>query len=170
MLNDYCHLALLSTSIHPSYVMGQAISVRSRIDDASSANRLNQVANDICRKYCLLVQNHANRQYTKATRDIIDYIQLHLDEDLSLSILADEFDKNASAMSSAFSKDTGVTITKYIQQTRIQEAIRLFNSTDLSVSDVAVAVGYQDFSYFSKIFTKEIGVSPRSYKHRKGQQ
>ena len=86
---------------------------------------------------------------------------------MSLKYLADVFEKNASVLSGTFSKDTGRSLTKYIQQVRMQEAIRLFNTTSLSVSEVAVAVGYQDFSYFSKIFSKEIGCSPREYKQKK---
>ncbi len=164
MLNDYCHIALLDTTIHPSHVMLQAFSINSKIYDLTSQARLEQMANDICRKYCLLVKNFANPGYSKITRDVIDYIQLHLDEELSLNYLAAYFHKNASALSNTFSKDTGLSLTKFIHQTRIQEAIRLFNTTDLSVSDVAVSVGYLDFSYFSKLFAKEIGCSPRKYK------
>lgn len=167
MLNDYCHVALLDTTIHPSHVMKLAFSMKARIDDATSLTRLSQMANDICRKYCLLVKNFANPKYSKLTRDVIDYIRLHLEEELSLKYLADVFEKNASVLSGTFSKDTGISLTKYIQQVRMQEAIRLFNTTSLSVSEVAVAVGYQDFSYFSKIFSKEIGCSPRDYKQKK---
>ena len=54
-----------------------------------------QMANDICRKYCLLVKNFANPKYSKLTRDVIDYIRLHLEEELSLKYLADVFEKNA---------------------------------------------------------------------------
>lgn len=62
---------------------------------------------------------------------------------------------------------TGISLTKYIQQTRIREALRLFNTTDFSVSDVSIMVGYQDFSYFSKVFSQQTGKSPRAYqKHR----
>lgn len=167
MLNDYCHIALLDTSIHPSYIMTQAFSLKARIDDTISNTKLRQLAYDICRKYCLLVQNFSNPEYSRLTREVIDYIRLHLDEELSLKHLANIFQKNASALSATFSKETGVSLTRFIQKERIQEAIRLFNSTYLSISEVAVAVGYQDFAYFSKIFLREIGCSPREYKTKR---
>lgn len=91
------------------------------------------------------------------------HIHMHLDEELSLTQLAAVFDKNASVLSGTFSKETGQSLTKYIQQTRIQEAIRLFNTTHMTVSEVAMAVGYQDFSYFSKLFSKIVGCSPKEY-------
>lgn len=166
VLNDYCHFALLQTSIHPYHVLKQSSSIRIKIEDMTSLARLEQMPNEICHKYCLLVKNYANPDYSKLTKEIIAYIQLHLEDDLSLNSLATHFHKNASALSNSFSHETGQTLTNFVHQTRIQEALRLFNTTTMSVSQVATAVGYQDFSYFSKVFSKHVGVSPREY--RKG--
>lgn len=165
-LNNYCHMELLTMEIHPYHVIRQLISTRTKIDSLTTMAKLEQMPNEICHKYCLLVKNYANTGYSRLTKDVIDYIQLHLEEELSLNYLAEYFNKNASALSHSFSKETGMSLTKYIQQTRIREALRLFNTTDFSVSDVAVMVGYQDFSYFSKLFSGQVGMSPREYKRR----
>lgn len=165
-LNNYCHMSLLRTNIHPSHILKLALSIGTRIESIMSLSRVEQITNDICRKYCLLVKNYANPGYSRLTKDIIAYIQSHLEEELSLNRLATLFHKNASVLSDVFHKDTKQTLTSFIQETRIQEAVRLFNTTDMSVSDVATAVGYQDFSYFSKIFSKIVGMSPRTYKKK----
>lgn len=164
MLNDYCHMGLMSTNIHPTYILKQALSFRSKIDGTNSRAKLEQLPNEMCRKYCLLVRNYNNQEYSRLVRDVINYIQLHLEEELSLNILAEHLGKNASVLSNAFSKETGQSLTRYIQQCRIAEAVKLFNSTELSVSEVALSVGYQDFSYFSKLFSKHVGCSPKEYK------
>ncbi len=166
-LNNYCHAELLTTDIHPYHIIKQMISTRAKIDSLTTMAKLEQMPGEICHKYCLLVKNYANPSYSKQTKDIIDYIRLHLEEELSLAYLADYFHKNASALSYSFSKETGINLTQYIQQERIREALRLFNTTDFSVSDVAIMVGYQDFSYFSKIFSRQVGMSPREYKKRR---
>lgn len=166
-LNHYCHRELLTTDIHPYHIIKQMLSTRTKIDSLTTMAKLEQMPKEICHKYCLLVKNYANPDYSKSTKDVIDYIQLHLEEELSLNYLAEHFQKNASALSHSFSKETGISLTKFIHQTRIREAVRLFNTTDFSVSDIAVMVGYQDFSYFSKIFSKQTGLSPREYKSRK---
>lgn len=166
-LNDYCHLALMDMDIHPSHTLKQAFSINTKIDNITTVSQAEQMPYEICRKYCLLVKNYSRPEQSKVTKDVIAYIQLHLDEDLSLKQLAAHFNKNASALSSAFSKETGQTLTHFIQHARVQEAIRLFNTTHMSVSEVATAVGYQDFSYFSKVFSKMIGVSPRNYQINK---
>jgi len=165
-LNNYCHTELLTTDIHPYHIIKQMISTRTKIDSLTTMTRLEQMPGEICHKYCLLVKNYANPNYSKQTKDIIDYIRLHLEEELSLNYLAKHFQKNATTLSHSFSKETGISLTKYIQQERIRESLRLFNTTDFSVSDVAVMVGYQDFSYFSKVFSGQIGMSPREYKKR----
>jgi len=164
MLNDYCHMGLMSTNIHPTYILKQALSFRSKIDGTNSRAKLEQLPNEMCRKYCLLVRNYNNQEYSRLVRDVINYIQLHLEEELSLNILAEHFGKNASVLSNAFSKETGQSLTRYIQQSRIAEAVKLFNTTELTVSEVALSVGYQDFSYFSKLFSKHVGCSPKEYK------
>lgn len=166
-INNYCHTELLTTDIHPYHIIKQMISTRTKIDSLTTMAKLEQMPGEICHKYCLLVKNYANANYSRLTKEVINYIQLHLEEELSLNYLADQFGKNASALSHSFSKETGISLTKFIQQARMREAIRLFNTTDFSISDVAVMVGYQDFSYFSKVFSAQTGMSPREYK-RKG--
>lgn len=165
-LNNCCHAALLQTSIHPLHILKQSDSLRIRIEEEISFKKLEQFPGEICRKYHLLVKNYTNPECSRLIKDVISYIQLHLEEELSLNLLADHFDKNPSVLSNAFSKDMGISLTSYIQQTRIQAAVKLFNTTDMTVSEVATAVGYQDFSYFSKLFSKHVGCSPRVY--RKG--
>ena len=166
LLNDFCHMELLHTSVHPLHIIKLTTSLRTKIEDTTSSTKLEQIPNEICRKYCLLIKNYANPDSSRLTKDVISYIQLHMEEELSLSHLADHFHKNPSVLSSTFSKETGQTLTKFIQQTRVHEAVRLFNTTNLSVSEVAMIVGYPDFSYFSKVFSKIIGYSPREYRQQ----
>lgn len=163
-LNEYCHLALLETDIHPSHILKQADSLRMKLDSTTSFAKLEQMPAEICRKYCLLVKNYANPGYSKLTRDIIAHIRSSMEEPLSLAYFADYFDKNSSLLSHTFKKETGTTLTDYIRRVRMEEALRLLHTTDLSISEVAVAVGYTDFSFFSKIFHKFHGQSPSAYR------
>jgi len=165
-LNNYCHLVLLQTSIHPSHILRQAATIASRIENTTSLAKLEQMPNDICHKYCLLVKNYAHPEYSKLTKDVIAYIETHLEDEISLKELSAVFEKNPSFLSNTFSKETGQPLTKFIHQSRIQEALRLFNTSNMSISEVALTVGYQDFSYFSKTFSKYVGCSPRQYKKR----
>ena len=94
----------------------------------------------------------------------INYIEQHLSGELTLSVIAEEFGKNPSYLSTTFRKEIGDTLTNYVSRQRIQASLRYFNTTTLSVAEVASAVGIPDFGYFSKLFRRYVGVSPREYK------
>lgn len=163
LINDYCHMAMFQTHIHPAYILKLYTTIRMKINRLTGRDMLNGMINDICHKYCLLVKNYTFPEYSKTICDVINYIYLHLDEKLTLSLLAEYFKKNAASLSNSFSKEVGISVTEFIHQARINEAIKYFNMTELSVSEVAVAVGFQDFAYFSRLFKKQIGCSPREY-------
>lgn len=163
LLNGYCHTALLETSVHPVYSLRQYAALRKKIFNSNSEDVLMAIPNEICHKYCLLVKNYGYCEYSKTIRDVINYIGLHLEENLSLSLIAEHFQKNPTSLSGSFSREVGISITDCIHKKRINEAIRYFNTTRKSVSEVALAVGFQDFAYFSRLFRKQIGCSPREY-------
>lgn len=163
LLNGYCHMAVLETSVHPVYVLRQYAALRQKISNSNSHEALLSIPNEICHKYCLLVTNYAYSEFSRTIRDVINYIRLHLDENLSLTLIAEHFHKNPASLSSSFSREVGMSITDCIHKMRINEAIRYFNTTRKSVSEVALTVGFQDFAYFSRLFRKQIGCSPREY-------
>lgn len=163
LLNDYCHIAMFETHIHPAYILKQYAVLRLKINHLTSRDMVAGMVNDICHKYCLLVKNYAFAGYSKSISDVINYIYLHLDEKLTLALIAEHFKKNAASLSNSFSKEVGMSMTEFIHQARINEAIKYFNMTEMSVSEVAVAVGFQDFAYFSRLFKKVIGKSPKEY-------
>ena len=69
-----------------------------------------------------------------------------------------------SYLSRIFKKETGYTINEYLIQVRIEKAKRLLHRKDLRVTDVADAVGFDDQSYFTKVFRRMVGTTPLKYK------
>ncbi len=69
-------------------------------------------------------------------------------------------------LSRAFKKALGMTLTAYINKLRIEEAKYLLEHADASVTQVALATGYTDPNYFSKVFTKLEHVTPHDYRKR----
>lgn len=162
-LNSCCHLVLMHTNVHPLHIFKLFTTMRIRIDSVNNREQLLNLPNELCHKYCLLVKNYAFPDYSKTIRSVVNYIHMHMDEDLTLAMIAKEFNKNASSLSASFSKEVGISITNYIHQVRINEAIKLFNTTKMSISEAAFAVGFHDFAYFSRLFHKQVGCSPRDY-------
>ncbi len=155
---------MLDTSVHPLHVLQQWNTYEMKIKNTDSEKELLHFPIDMARKYALLVRNYGYDRYSYLIRNVINYIDQHLSSELTLAILAREFGKNPSYLSGAFKKETGDTITGYISKQRVQTSLRYFNTTNLSVAEVAIAVGIQDFSYFIKLFRRYVGVSPREYR------
>lgn len=92
------------------------------------------------------------------------YVDAHFVEDLSLGDLASRFGLDGSYLSRSFKQAAGSNLTVYIAQLRVAEAKRLLQTRELSITEVAQAVGYGDYAYFSRVFKKLTGVSPRRYR------
>ncbi|MNC36171.1 HTH-type transcriptional activator Btr [compost metagenome] len=97
-----------------------------------------------------------------------NYIFNHLYEDISLSRLAEIAGLNASYLSQLFKKETGLAVSDYIQRERIEEAKRLMELPGITLSDIAIRLHFNDQSYFTKVFKKYTGKTPRQYRQEKG--
>jgi AraC-like DNA-binding protein len=100
---------------------------------------------------------------SRVVNQIREYIDGNYFEDLSLSILSDMFHKESSSLSRAFKKTTGVNLMFYITQTRVERAKEYLHDGKLSIKEISELVGYGDYAYFSRIFRKMTGKSPKNY-------
>ncbi|GLX66420.1 response regulator transcription factor [Paenibacillus glycanilyticus] len=95
---------------------------------------------------------------------IINYIEEHFAEEITLKRLADYIRMDASYVSDLFKKKTGTTLTHYIQNRRIQAAKMLLAETDRTVSEIGRSVGFENDNYFIKIFKRWCYVTPNEYR------
>ncbi|HYX51573.1 MAG TPA: helix-turn-helix transcriptional regulator, partial [Ktedonobacteraceae bacterium] len=72
-----------------------------------------------------------------------------------------------SYLSRVFKKEMGITLTDYINKLRIEEAKYMLDHRNISVSEAALSVGFNDPNYFSKVFTKLEHMAPHDYRKRK---
>ncbi|GAE92217.1 DNA-binding response regulator [Gracilibacillus boraciitolerans JCM 21714] len=101
---------------------------------------------------------------------LLDYIEEHYDNHLTLSTLAKHFHFNPSYLSSYFSKHHKEGFSEYLNNVRIKNAINMLASTDMSISAISEAVGYSDPSYFTKVFKKITNTSPSTFRKVNQQQ
>ncbi|WNR42997.1 response regulator [Paenibacillus roseipurpureus] len=92
------------------------------------------------------------------------YIAEHISEDITLVDMASHLYLNPSYFSRDFKKRTGTNFSDYVHQFKMQEAARMLRSGEENVSFTAYHLGYSDRTYFSKLFKKYMGVSPKDYK------
>lgn len=92
------------------------------------------------------------------------YISAHFSEPITLDDVAAQVHLNPAYFSSMFKQSTGSSFKEYVNMVRIEESKRLLANTDYSIIDIAVAAGFEDQSYFSRVFKKYTGLTPRQYR------
>ena len=97
----------------------------------------------------------------KTTKQFLDH---NYHKDLSLNDVADVVHVSPSYLSRVFSRELGVPFKKYLIDLRLDQAKRLLLSTNKLIGEVALAVGYQDTSYFCRIFKQREGCSPNQFR------
>jgi len=93
-----------------------------------------------------------------------EYIDAHYDEAISLNTLAAHFHVDDGYLSRMFKQQVGCNLMLYLAQTRMKQAKKLLAQRDMSITDVAQMVGYDDYAYFSRVFKRIEGKSPRAYR------
>ena len=97
---------------------------------------------------------------------MLDYIEEHYREDLSLNELSYQLELSPSYLSSVFKEYNHATFLEYLSRYRVARAKPLLLQTEDSVTDIAQQVGYSNVNTFIRIFKKEEGVTPGQYRMR----
>lgn len=92
------------------------------------------------------------------------YVEAHLGNKITLQEVAGELYLTPAYFSIFFKKETGQNFIDYVTYVKIQKAKQLLQHSDLLVKDIAYHVGYDDYSYFCKIFRKLVGSTPLDYR------
>ena len=92
------------------------------------------------------------------------YILQNLSGDLSVSAICQALYMNKSTLNRIAHQYLHTSIQPYIQKLRIEAAQRYLRTTAMSVKEIAASVGIPDYNYFTKVFTRLVGVSPSKYR------
>ena len=99
----------------------------------------------------------------------MEYIKSNYTQKLTLDEISNHIYLSRSYLSSVFKKETGGNLTTYINHIRIEKSKKLLLDRSVSLADIAGLCGFDDQSYFSKVFKKDVGVSPKKYRDSRGQ-
>ena len=102
--------------------------------------------------------------YSLLIQKVLVRIDSDLTADLSLKTQAALLNVNASYLSTLFKKETGQTLTDYVNKKRVEHALFLLNSSSMQIQTIAQCCGIPDVNYFTKIFKKYVGKTPKEYR------
>lgn len=102
--------------------------------------------------------------------DMLNYVDEHLSDELSLQRLSAQFHLNYTYCSELFRAITGATFTKYLSSHRMERAQTLIITTPMSISEIARQTGYSNYNHFSATFKTYFGQTPGAYRtaHQEG--
>ena len=92
------------------------------------------------------------------------YISAHYAEPLGRDEIAAAFHLTPQYLAKLYSKKTGRFLMDALREYRLEQARKLLTQSDLTVSEVAMRIGFDNFSYFSTLFKKETGMTPQQYR------
>ncbi|NQX47533.1 helix-turn-helix domain-containing protein [Paenibacillus tritici] len=112
----------------------------------------------------MLSARHMNEQ--NIVTEIIKYIEQNYASDLSLQEIAGKFQVSREYVSRRFKQEYGINFSDYIVSVRIEKAKLLLPNPGLKLAQISEMVGFHDVKYFSKVFKKLTGLSPKDYRGR----
>lgn len=127
---------------------------------------------EIVREFILFIQMLMEEVKNALQQGQVDYVELAIqiiektydDSTLSLHAVAKDLNISANYLSNIFSKKRGIPFKKYLQQYRLQRAEKLLLETRQSISEIALAVGFVDSNYFTKVFKEYYRTTPLKYR------
>lgn len=104
------------------------------------------------------------RRSSRPVRAAKEYIARHYMKTLTLEEISKHVHLNASYLSIVFKKETGQNFSDYLTSYRVEMAKNMLRQGDMSIAAISEAVGYADSKYFSRIFTRLVGIKPSAYR------
>ena len=164
ILNTLLRKSAEMGAVHPLHIDSLSTRFAKKIELAASPKAIDALQKEMVHKYCLLVKNHSLRGYSLLIRKVITQIDADLTADLSLRAQAEFLNVNSSYLSTLFKKETGSTLTEYVNGKRIEYAIFLLNTSSFQIQTIAQYCGIPDVNYFAKTFKKHVGRTPKEYR------
>jgi len=161
--NTMLRLAAERAGVSPVYLHNLSDKFAILIEKISTFAELSNMGNKLIHEYCDLVQNKSTVGYSPIVKKAINYINFNFAKPITLKSISENIGINPCHLSRQFKKETGMTITEFIQRRRIKEAQFLIEQNSKSITDIAFAVGFENHNYFCKVFKKLTSTTPTDY-------
>lgn len=112
----------------------------------------------------LLAIRNEEAALSDPVRQAIQYVEMHIEEAISLQEVAGHVHLNGSYFSSLFKEQCQVNFSEYVTRRKLQKAKELLLKTNLPIMEIASRTGYQTVKYFNKLFKDNEGMSPGQYR------
>lgn len=150
--------------VHPIHLDRISSDYAGRIELLTGFESGYALMREMVREYCRLVRKLPIRRYSPPVQKAVTCIEEDLTGDLSLRALAELQNISPGYLSASFRKETGKTLTEYVNEARVEEAVKLLSTTKLQIQTIARHCGMSDLNYFTKLFKRYRGVTPKQFR------
>ena len=138
------------------------------VEKAGNAQSLRHQIGILFSETMILRDGHSKKKYSKLLEDAKAFIdENYRHDDMSLNMVAAQVNISPSYFSTIFSSEMEQTFVEYLTHVRLEKAKELLMCSNMRTAEIGYEVGYKDSHYFSYIFKKVVGCSPKEYRNRK---
>lgn len=112
----------------------------------------------------ILLDNHRTHKSNNRFAHVVDYIQKHMQENISIKTLSREAYMSEPHFFRCFKQQFGMSPVDYINEQRIRAAKMMLHAVDLSITEISFACGFNNLNYFLKMFKRHTGLTPAQYR------
>ncbi len=141
--------------------------IMSNTDNIDKYSELKQIKiiTDSYYMLCEIMNGQSDKQSLNTNNQIIEYInEYYHDCDISLASIADKFNMNESYLSYIFKQQSGIKLSSYIENLRIEKAKELLGSTALPINEIALKTGYLSTNTFCRAFKRVTGINATTFR------
>lgn len=134
------------------------------IESKNSINELKELHEYFLKDYLNMDNRISLYKNESLSVRILQYIGENFMNQIDINQVANEFFLNRVHLMRKFKKETGITINEAITLKRLEEACILLKNSYLTITDIALMVGFNSSQYFTNVFTKKFGMTPKTYR------
>ena len=138
------------------------------IEQFSSLEDLSIWLNSVMHRFIAYTFDFSHIKHSNVVYKVMEYIKANYSQKISLDDIAQHVFLSRSYLSSIFKEETGESLFSYINKVRVEKSKIFLMDDSISLAEISLMCGFEDQSYFTKVFKKYTGVSPKKYRDSRG--
>ncbi|MEW9050100.1 MAG: helix-turn-helix domain-containing protein [Neobacillus sp.] len=158
--------ASIEGGLHPEIAFSLSDVYIQRLEDLKTIKEIDQLSVEAIFSLTEKVLQVKEERFSKTVTNCKNFIYNNRYEKITHDDVASQVDLSHSYLSILFKKEVGISVSDYIQQVKIDEAKNLIEFTETPLSEIGSLLNFSDQSYFTKVFKKHSGLTPKQYKEK----
>lgn len=160
--------AAIEGGAEPVRIFGMSRDYLGEIAHFTNVDDLNMWLSGRLTSFTGLVFAAPDAKHTDTIQKVMEYISANYMKRITLNDISEHVAFSVSYLSRMFKEEKGINLTSYINEVRVRNAKLLLKDRSVPLSQVAYLCGFDDQSYFSKVFKKQTGITPGKYREKRG--